>query len=301
MGRSAEVVGVASEDIGWMLSIACCLALLGLLVAGCGRKEVLDPIASVLPGADVVAGWAPAGDIEIFDEESIFDLVNGQAEAFVAYGFNRVAVRHYEDANEAGLGIELWRLATPADAYGLYSTSITGTPVDIGRDGDSDPGWRMIFWQDRYYVQVRARQEVPDSVLQDFGRAVSASLPSGGERPALLERLPGDHLVERSTVFFHKEISIQNEVWLGAENILGLEPDAEGVLARYNYGAGEARLLLVRYASAEKAAAGLVGLVAGHVDGFVVADASGALLGAVFGEVEETIASDLLSQSLEGG
>ena len=297
LGRSAEVVAFAGTDRRLLLSIASYFALLALLAVGCSRSEI-DPLAAVLPGADVVAGWAPAGDVVIYDQESVFDLVNGQADAFFAFGFDRVAVQHYKDTEDAVLGIEVWQLATPADAYGLFSTSITGAPVDIGRDGDTDPGWRLIFWQDRYYAQIRARQELLDSVLRDFGEAVSAALPSGGERPALIERLPPERLVPRSIVFFHKEISIQNQVWLGGENILGLGPDTEGALAQYDHDVGMTRLLLVRYPNAERASAGLAALSDGTIENLVLADADGDLVGAIFGPADETVASDLLSQSL---
>jgi hypothetical protein len=159
--------------------------------------------------------------------------VDGQAEAFFAYGFEQVAVRRYENAEGAVLRVEVWQLATPADAYGLFTASITGTPAAIGNDGDADPGRRLAFWQDRYTVHVRARQELDDADLWGFGEAVSAALPEGGERPALVDRLPPDGLVERSAIFFHEEISIQSDLWLGGENLLGLGLETDGVLARW--------------------------------------------------------------------
>lgn len=298
-GRTTSVGGVVGMKHRGLVPIASCSALVILLLAGCGAGEEA-PLAGVLPGDDAIAGWAPANAVEIFDVENIYDLVDGQADSFFAYGFEQVAVRHYEGADEAMLGVEVWQLATPADAYGLFTTSIAGMPVDIGNDGDGDSGWRLVFWQDRYYVQVRTRQEIAESVLRDFGDAVSAALESGGDRPALMDRLPSDGLVERSAIFFHEEISIQNELWLGGENLLGMGLDTEGVVARYEFDGDVVRLLLVQYLSTEEASAGLAALEAGRVDGLVVADTGENLLGAVFGEVGETIANALLSQSLAG-
>ena len=298
-GRTTSVGGVLGMNRRGPLARASCSALAVLLLAGCGRAKA-DPAADILPGADAVAGWAPASGVEIFDVENIYDLVNGQADAFFAYGFEQVAVRHYEDADEAMLGVEVWRLATPADAYGLFTTSIAGMPVDIGNDGDGDPGWRLVFWQDRYYVQVRARREVTDSVLREFGDSVAGALASGGERPALVERLPADGLVERSAIYFHEEISFQSEIWLGSENLLGLGPETGGVVARYEFDGEAARLLLIQYPVAESASAGLAALEESHVDGLVIAKKGEDLLGAVFGEVEEAVAGRLLNQSLAG-
>jgi hypothetical protein len=255
-------------------------------------------LADVFPGAEAFPDWTPADETRVFDRENIFDLVDGQAEFFFAYGFEQVAVRRYENAEGAVLHIEVWQLATPADAYGLFTASIAGQPAAIGNEGDADPGRRLAFWQDRYTVHVRARQELDDADLWAFAEVVSAALPPGGERPALVDRLPPDGLVERSAIFFHEEISIQDQVWLGGENLLGLGPETDNVLARYDVGGAAARLLLVRYPSAEAASAGLAALETGQLDGLVTADARDNLLGAVFGEVDEAAAGGLLARAL---
>ncbi len=280
------------------LFIVRCSLVLALLLSGCGKKPA--SLADFLPGAGVLPNWVTAGDAETFDSETIYDLVNGQAEFFFAYGFEQVAVRRYENAEGAVLHIEVWQLATPADAYGLFTASIAGEPADIGNEGDTDPGRRLAFWQDCYTVHVRTHQELPDADVRGFAEAVSAALPTGGERPALVDRLPPDGLVERSAIFFHEEISIQDEVWLGGENLLGLGPETDGVLARYDVGGVVARLLLVQYPDAGVASAGLAALEAGQPGGLVTAGARDDLLGAIFGEVDEVAAGELLEEALTG-
>ena len=265
-----------------------------LLLAGCAGESA--SLADVFPDADTVQHWTPS-DVEIFDRENIYDLVNGQAEAFFVYGFEQVAVRNYENADGAILSVEVWQLATPADAYGLFSSGISGEPIAIGNEGDADPGRRLAFWQDRYYVHVRARQELPDASLRAFAGAVSMALPVGGERPTLVDQLPPDGLVERSDIFFHEELSIQNQVWLGGENLLGLSPETDAILARYAVGGAVARLLLVQYPDAEAASAGLAALEDSQINGLVTADVRDNLLGAVFGEVDAVMADKLLSEA----
>ena len=217
----------------------------------------------------------------MYDRENIYDLVDGQAESFFAYGFEQVAVRDYEDATGVVLSVEIWQLATPADAYGLFTASIAGAPVGIGNDGDQDPGRRLIFWQDRYTVQVRARQELDAAELERFAQEVSTALPSGGERPELVGRLPSNGLVERSALFFHEEISIQDRLWLGGENLLGLSPETDGVLGRYDLGGTVARLLLIEYPDTGAASAGLAALEGSEISSLVVTGARNNLLGEI--------------------
>jgi len=288
--------------------------LLALLLASCGGSEPAS-LADSLPDMEGSSDLKALGEVETFDSETIFRLVNGQAEAFFAYGFEQAAVRRYESAGGTKLDAEVWRLATPADAYGLFTSNVAGEPADIGNEGDGDPGRRIAFWQDRYAVSVRARQQVDDALLRQLAEAISAALPAGGERPALMDRLPPDGLVERSTLFFHEELSIQNELWLGGENLLGLGPETDGVLARYELGGGEALLLLVQYPDAASASAGLEALrqacpehsrrtqdsalEGGEVEDLVAASAQGNLLGAVFGEVGEAAIGPLLEEALK--
>ena len=268
-----------------------------LVLAWCGRGQSTS-LAGFLSDIEVSSDWTPSGEVEFFDQENLYDLVDGQAESFFAYGFEQVAVRDYENDEGAVLGVEIWRLDTPADAYGLFTTSIAGAPINVGNDGDGDAGRRLAFWQDRYYVRVRGRQELEDAELQRFGEAVSAALPPGGERPTLVDRLPRDGLVERSAVFFHEEISIQDRLWLGGENLLGLGSETDGVLARYDAGGAVAQLLLVQYPDAEAASAGQAALSDSQIGGMVASDVRDDLLGAVFGEVDQATADTLLAQSL---
>jgi hypothetical protein len=257
-----------------------------------------SPLTNAFPGTDAVPGWTLDGNLEVYDSETIFGLVNGQADFFFVYGFEQVAVQRYKNTEEIVLDIHIWQVRTPEDAYGLFTASIAGEPVAIGNEGDGDTGRRLTFWQDRYVAQLFSRKSIPDADLQAFGKAIATALPTGGERPALVDRLPADGMVPRSTIFFHEELSIQNEVWLGGENILGLSPDTDGVLARYEIDGGTARLLLVEYPDAGAASAGLAALQGSEIKDLVAAEARENLLGAVFGEMDEATASALLEKAL---
>ncbi len=89
------------------------------------------------------------------------------------------------------------------------------------------------------------------------------------------------------------------EVWLGGENILGLSQATNGVLGRYQFGDGTARLVLVEYPSSAQAAKGLKALQSGSVADLVGSDAQGKLLAAVFGKVEAAQAQTLLQEALK--
>lgn len=283
-----------------MSTLALGLLCILLLVAGCGQSAPAPVFAleDAFPSADAIPGWTPDGDVATYDSETLFDLVNGQADAFFAYNFESVAVRSYVGEDNV-VRVEIWQLATPTDAYGLFTRNRTGESADVGNAGDTDPGRRIAFWQDRYYVQVRARQSLDAATLRAFADTVASALHTGGEVPALVERLPQDGLVTRSEVFFRQELSIQDEVWLGGENILGLTDETKGALARYDLVGDIVYLLLVQYSDVQAAETALMVLTTSDVADVVLVDVNESTLGAIFGSVEPETVRQLLDTALE--
>ena len=270
--------------------------LLALLLVACGGQGYT--LAGAFPGEGDLGGWQPVGRPVIFDQETLYDLVDGQAEAYLAYGFEQVAVRGYEDADGQRVDVEIWQVGTPANAYGVFTANRAGEPVSFGNGGDADAGRRIAFWQDAFFVRIRARQQLPDAVLQAFAQALSESLPAGGQRPPLVDRLPADGLVPHSIVFFHEEISIQSQLWLGGENVLALGAETDGVLATYQRGGATAQVLLVAYPDEGAVATARQALIGSDVGGLVQVAALDTILGAVFGGVDEPTANRWLAEAL---
>jgi hypothetical protein len=283
----------------WLLAalLADCTASSGAPTA---TPSPIPPLALVTIFPDEITGWTPAEEARLYNRENIFNLVNGQAEAFFVYGFEQVAVRTYNDANQNRLDVQIWQLVTPADAYGLFTFGRYGTPASIGNEGDTEPGRRLSFWQDRYTVHVSARQDVDDALLWSFAQSVASTLPTGGEPPPLINRLPQTGLKERDFIFFHEELSIQDRIWLGGENILGLSHNTNGVVASYELASAPVLLLLIEYPTTGQAAAGVEALQTGRVTDLVTVQAQNNLLVAVFGEVDEAAVDILVAEVLNG-
>jgi hypothetical protein len=243
-------------------------------------------------------------DLQTYDAENLYDLVNGQADAYFAYAFDQVAVAVYENDAQIQLRVEVWQVATPAHAYGLFTSIRSGTPVPItsssaaGQPGDGDPGRRLDFWQNRYLVRIFALEPVPDADLQAFAGAISGALPAGGELPEMVQNLPPEDLVPDSELFFYQEISLQNYLWLGGQNPLGLGPETAGVWARYDLEGETAHLLLVQYPDAAAAQAALAALQADPPETMVQAEIHNDLLGAAFNATGATNAAAMVTNAL---
>jgi hypothetical protein len=257
------------------------------------------PLDSYFPASNAIGAYTTPDAPRTFVHSNLTDFVDGQADAYFAYNFQQVAVQSYLNSQNLVLHVEIWQFADPADAYGVYTTARSVITAGIGNDGSTTLERRIAFWQDRYYVHVSCESKLPQVDLEAFATYVAKALPSGGDRPALLQRLPKDGLVDNETVFFHLEITIQNEIFLGGANKLGLSPKTNGLLAHYTLAGQDASLLLFEYPDAQSAATGLQGLQTAQVDNLAVAEASNNLLGAVVGKVDAAAAKGLLDQALK--
>ena len=253
-------------------------------------------LAAALSAGGELSDWRLDGETEVYDKDTLFDLVNGQADAFYAYNFRQVAVQRYQGDSDETLRVEIWELATPHDAYGLFTRNTAGsTPaVGVGNDTDEDPGHRLAFWQDRYFVEARSFQPLAEGRIAEVATAIAHALPQGGEPPALIAALPEEDRTDERAVFFRLEISIQDEIWLGGENILGLGSHTAGVLARYEIAGTPAHLLVVQYASDADAAAALERLYEYDTPALAAAENRGPVLMALFGGLEPGAAQSWL-------
>ena len=274
------------------------MLLIPFLITGCTvSKPTLTQaplvLSSVFPAANAIPGWEISQIVTTYSHDDLFNLVDGQADSFFVYGFQQVAVQRYQNSTGIVLNVEIWQVATPADAYGLFSAGRGGSPASIGNQADSDPGRRLAFWQERYFINLDAAQPIPDENLQAFARFIAGKLPKGGATPLIVGRLPQSGLVEQSVIFF------QMEVWLGGANILGLSQATNGVVGQYKLGNVTATLMLVEYPTSDQAANACKALQNGSLSDLVTSDAQAGLLRAVFGKVDSAQAQTLLQAALK--
>jgi hypothetical protein len=259
--------------------------------------------ANVLPSAaDFPPGWQPDGDAKRYDSETLFDFMNGAADLYFTYGFESLTVGQYIDNEGRSLQVEVYGTASDADAYGLFTYNSYGEPLDLGLDGELDSGYRLAFWQGRHYVQIASREAVEDDVLLVFGQAVALALPQGGQRPSLIDGLPQEGLVPGSVRFFREKMALDNLLWLGSDDVLGLGADTGGVVARYERDGQALDLLLVSFPDAQRAEQARAGLESASLDNLRAVGVSGRMVAVLFGSAsptEETQA--LLDQALAAG
>jgi len=274
--------------------------LVGLLMACATEPPPVDRVQRVgaaLPAE--VAGWRATGDDEIYNTETIFQYIDGHAEVYLAYGMKRCLARRYSGpSGEPDIVLDLFELASSADAYGVFTHDRDGDEVDVGQGALLRTGW-LSFWKGRWFGSVYAEGESEpafDAVIA-IARGAADAIVDEGEAPALVSELPADGLDERSVRFFHTQEILNSVVYLGFDNVLQFGPETDAVLGRYERPDGSAWLLLVDYPEVETAswaegAAAEAGLIVRR---------DGARLAVVLAPEPASAADSLLSDAMGEG
>jgi hypothetical protein len=241
----------------WFLLVLVVLAAAATAVWFLWRPGTSDPASQLvdqLPGS--VDGWTAAEPATVYDQESIYSYIDGHAEVYLAYGMSRCLARRYTaPAGESDLLLDIFEMASPEDAFGVFTHDTDGEPVGIGDGSLYRYGW-LSFWQDRYFVSLmaEAESERAEQAVLDLARGVAALLPAAGSSPpAIVSALPAAGLEPRSVRFLRHPQILANHIYLDEENLFALGAKTAAVLASYQRGESGARLLLIEYPEAAAA------------------------------------------------
>ena len=210
----------------------------------------------VLPAA--VDGWIWDGQEAPYDGRAVFDYIDGAGELYLAYGFEQLAVRRFEKADQPPLTIECYRMASAEGAFGVFSFERQGESIGIGQ-GSELGGGLLRFWKGRYFVSIFADGEgaTVESAILQLARLTAAAIQEEGQPPRAIELIPGKDagLVETSVRYVTSHILLNQRLFIARDNVLGLTRETGAVLAQYGRDAAAAHLLVVRYPSATAAGA----------------------------------------------
>jgi hypothetical protein len=225
----------------------CLLAVIGLGPAvGANFK---------LPGNGFFPGWKTNGAPRTFIKADLFNYIDGGAELFLEFGFERVTVQRYSK-DKAEIVLEAYEMAGPDAALGIYlmkcgsETPLPGVPAR-----NSSEAAQFTILKGKYFVLI----DNPDGdkglapAMTALATEFLAQVPSPAPDPRLWEPLPKEKRIAGSERLIRGPIGLQPYYTFGEGDILGMGGRLFGVLANYDEGGGQAstRLAVVYPAAAE--------------------------------------------------
>ena len=151
--------------------------------------------------------------------------------------------------------VDVFELATPADAYGVFTHDQDGEEIQIGQGALFRYGW-LSFWKGPFFVSIYAEGESDEAryAVLDLGQVIAAAIPAEGPLPTIVQHLPVRGLQPRSVRYLHHPNILATHRHVSTENLLQLGTEALAALGRYRHEDETAHLLLVSYSNPATAA-----------------------------------------------
>jgi len=219
---------------------------------------------TVLP-AQLPSGWVKDGPPSEFRGGSLFNYIDGGAEIFLEFGFDRLLVQSCKKGN-AEIVVELFGMESPASALGIYLMKCgTETPLEGVPARNSGDKTQLTIVKGAAFIHVN-NLEGSSSVLPamaEIARRLLEGIPEG-KPVTLLEGLPSEGRIQGSERLIRGPYALQSIVTLGEGDVLGLEGKIFALAADYRDQAGEpSSRILVGYPDDVRAAEVFRNLVAG--------------------------------------
>jgi hypothetical protein len=203
-------------------------------------------IGNVLPSPACAEGWVMREKAILYDKENLFDRINGEAELYFPYGFERLAFARYQSVRKPEIAVDadVYRMRSLLDAFGIYASyrRKEDAVVDTGAGGTISPS-QLFFYQDRYFVRLQATgtSTLESDVFIACARAISRNLPRNAGRPEELEAFTIPAVVPKSERYI-------------AQSLLGYDFFRRGLIADATLDAERMQLFLVPEDSPDAAA-----------------------------------------------
>jgi len=162
--------------------------LLALMNADISHADPLQELTASLPRQ--VMGWAVEGEDRFFNDQTIFEYIDGSGEVYRAYNLRQCLARTYSKAGSPGIVLDVFDMGTSADAFGVFTHDMDGEAIAIGQDAAGAPAG-SISGKTAFSCRSPCRRRMPRPLrLPRTGPAGGPPHPREGSRPKLLSHLP---------------------------------------------------------------------------------------------------------------
>jgi len=250
-----------SDDYSHLMKEKFLFSRLVIILLAINLNCAQENLTNFLPGGK--DGWVRSGKSagsmgpEIYDRKNLFDYMDGGAELYLAYDFQRLVVQRYvsdsaDSVTKNPLTVEIYQMNSSPDAYGLFSFDQKGEMVQLGQKGVYGYGL-LRFWKDRFLVRILGSQDNLKETILKFGLEIDRKIKTKGKPPELLSKIPKANQIPNSDHFFHKQILLNNLYFLSNKNILNLSDETDCLLADFKFDEQILKLLLIEYPDSKKA------------------------------------------------
>jgi hypothetical protein len=175
-----------------------------LCLTGQAYAQTPQELKSYLPP---VEGWSVTPEIEVFNQDNLYERINGAAPLFFENNFREMTSMVYTQGDDY-ITIQAYRHATPEDAFGMYaserSPDMTFYP-GIGGEAQGD-GYGLYFFSGCIYakISVSNESEAISSAMQQIAKGLAKKTDSQATYPPLFAGFPKQGAIPHTEAYITK-------------------------------------------------------------------------------------------------
>jgi hypothetical protein len=161
------------------------------------------PLESLVLNKEIPREWALIHGPQPYNKKTLFEHVNGQAELFLKYGFQKSVFAIYESKTnrENQIEVDIYDMGSVVQAFGIFSRFRNeDRPGGFGSDSFLDDH-SALFYKGRYFVMFYAVESNPD-LLRQFATLISFKISAPSSPPKEISYFPKKGLKPGSIQYF---------------------------------------------------------------------------------------------------
>jgi len=159
-------------------------------------------VESLLP-KDIPDGWALIDGPHLYTKKNLFEHVDGQAELFFKYGFQKSAFAIYQNKknHEDQIELDIYDMGNVLQAFGIFSRFRNEyRPAGIGLDSYLDDR-SALFYKGKYFVMLYAT-ESNSPTLKQWATKIASRIVDSSLAPKEIGYFPQNGLKPGSIQYF---------------------------------------------------------------------------------------------------
>lgn len=203
-----------------------------------------DP-ADALP--KTIEGWKTSAD-RFFNNETLYNYIDGGAELFLSFGFSKVFNRVYSNDKGNEVIVDIFYMNKPEDAYGAFLFTSGRVDSKYGEQSQVSQD-AVIFRKMNYYISITCNGEGTEvyKLIERLASLLDNSITGKAELPKVIRYLPEENLDKESIRYFRHYIWLNTHLFLSNDDILNINQNTEAVTAKYGTGENKAVLTILEY------------------------------------------------------
>ena len=154
----------------------------------------------------VIDGFQKNEKIESYNQDDLYDYINGAADSYLNYDFEKLYLQRYKGKEEQSIKIEIYKHSNKTTAFGIYSSErpFRGYWVKVGAQGYSERGI-LNFYKGQFYIKIMMyKVEKSDEEIVSIASKVAENLTGTNEIPEAFKLFPTEGRVVNSEKYIHK-------------------------------------------------------------------------------------------------